>query len=104
MGITENHELSKDGKPFGGQTSGRGFEITWQRGPLLIDGQRVEPNGAFVQDVISAAIGRLQFYQSSDFRCSENAMAITKLEEAMHWMDHRTQARMARDVEGTWEV
>ena len=62
---------------------------------------RREPNGAFVESVIAAAIDRLEFYQGTKFRCRENALAITKLEEALHWCQHRTRDREARDVEGT---
>jgi len=31
----------------------------------------------------------------------ELSLALTKLEEAMHWLRHRTNARIARGVEGT---
>jgi hypothetical protein len=54
----------------------------------------------FVEGVIQAALGRLEFYQSTEFRCRENALAITKLEEALHWCQHRTAARESRGVEG----
>ena len=60
-----------------------------------------EPNGAFVEGVLEAALGRLEFYQRSEFRCRENALAITKIEEAIHWLQHRTADREARGVEGT---
>lgn len=65
---------------------------------------RREPSGAFVTGVIQAALDRLEHYQSSKFRCRENALAITKLEEALHWLEHRTRARVARGVDGTHEV
>lgn len=65
------------------------------------DGGRREPNGAFVEGVIEAAIGRLRFYQHSAFAGRENALALTKLEEALHWLNERTRAREERCVEGT---
>jgi hypothetical protein len=46
-------------------------------------------------------IDRLQSFQSGDFACRENALALTKLEEALHWLDHRTKDRQRRGVEGT---
>lgn len=101
--LNENHQLDGDGKPAGGFTLGRGIEIHWQDGPLGRGEDRAEPNGAFVEGVIQAALGRLNFYQSTDFKCRENALAITKLEEALHWCQHRTAAREARGVEGTHE-
>ena len=78
--------------------------IAWQNGPLSVDGERKEPNGCFVETVISAAVGRLEYYQGSKFACRENALAITKLQEALHWLEHRTKSREARGVEGTHTV
>lgn len=34
------------------------------------------------------------------FPCRENALTITKIEEAIHWQDARTKDRMRRNVEG----
>lgn len=102
--ILEVHNVDAEGRPAGGTTIGRGFKIDWQNGPLAVDGVRVEPNGTFVEDVIAAALGRIQHYQTSKFRCRENALALTKLEEALHWLDARTRDRERRGVEGTHEV
>ncbi len=99
--ITQSHLTDDNGNPAGGATSGTGFHIGWQNGPLSVDGVRREPNGAFVEDVIAAAIGRLEFYNAGKFRCRENSLAITKLEEALHWLNHRTADRERRGVEGT---
>lgn len=99
--ITSNHILDENGKPAGGCTTGKGISISWQNGPLMVDGVRREQSGAFVEGVISAALDRLEWYQSGEFRCRENALAITKLEEALHWCQHRTAARELRGVEGT---
>lgn len=104
--IEGRHELDPDGNPGGGRTAGVGIEIHWQDGPLGRGADRTEPNGAFVEGVIAAALDRLHFYQSASdgrFACRENALAITKLEEALHWCDHRTAAREQREVEGTHE-
>lgn len=102
--IYETHNLDEEGNPAGGHTQGRGLDITWQNGPLAVGGERLEPNGAFVEGVIEAALGRLAFYQATQFRCRENALAITKLEEALHWLQARTAAREERGVEGTHTV
>jgi len=90
--------------PAGGQSTAVGVVIDWQDGPLGRGADRRDPNGAFVETVIAIVVDRLQFYQSAaagKFKCRENALAITKLEEALHWLNHRTQARETRDVEGT---
>ncbi len=102
--MESHHEVDADGNPAGGVTTGLGIEIVWQDGPLAIDGVRREPNGAFVEGVIKAAIDRMRFYQTTAdgrFACRENALAITHLEEALHWCNHRTADREARGVEGT---
>ena len=99
--INSQHFNDENGNPAGGTTSGVGISISWQNGPLGRDGERKEPNGAFVEGVIQAALDRLEHYQASKFKCRENALAITKLEEALHWCQHRTAAREARAVEGT---
>lgn len=97
--ITQQHFNDVNGNPAGGYTTGKGIGIEWQNGPL--DGG---PNGAFVEEVIKAAIGRLKFYQGGKFAGRENALAITKLEEALHWLRDRTDDRKSRGVEGTHEL
>ena len=95
------HNSDANGNPAGGITTGTGINIEWQNGPLGRGEERKAPNGAFVEGVIAAALGRLEYYQSSKFKCRENALAITKLEEALHWLESRTQKREAQNVEGT---
>lgn len=103
--MQEQHNTDEHGIPDGGQTTGLGLTINWQRGTMMVDGVRQEtPNGCFVETVIEAALGRLQYFQGTKFSCRENALAITKLEEALHWLDHRKKGRQARNVEGTHEV
>ena len=104
--IEANHQNDENGNPAGGLTTARGIRIEWQNGPLgrSEDGTRIEPNGAFVEGVIAAALDRLEYYQASKFKCRENALAITKLEEALHWCGHRTAKREAQKVEGTHKV
>lgn len=102
--VTKVNELDADGNPSGGYFDSRGISITWQNGPLGRGHDRREPNGAFVETVIEAARQRLAFYNEGKFRCRENSLAITHLEEALHWLQHRTADREARDVEGTHEL
>lgn len=92
-----------DGNPAGGTVEAVGLHIEWQNGPLGRGDDRTEPNGAFVETVIAAAVQRLEYYNAGKFRCRENSLAITRLEEALHWLNHRTAAREARGVEGTHE-
>lgn len=99
--INSENRTDENGNPTGGTAIGVGINISWQDGPLGRGENRQKPNGAFVEGVIEAARQRLTFYQESKFKCRENALAITKLEEALHWLQHRTMDRELREVEGT---
>lgn len=101
MGKLQYGNASYEGNPTGGSVDGIGINITWQNGPLGRGAERKEQNGAMVEDVIEAVLIRMNFYQDSKFKCRENALAITKLEEALHWLNHRTQRREAAGTEGT---
>lgn len=61
-------------------------------------------NGVMNEDLIVMVIDRLESFQDSEFRCRENAVAITKLQEALMWLRKRTEDREARGVEGTYQV
>jgi len=93
-----------DGNPTGGNFEGTGLSIGWQNGPLGRGAERKDPNGAFVETVIFAAKQRIEFYQASKFNCRENAIAVTKLEEALMWLNKRTSDREGRQVEGEHKV
>lgn len=101
---TMNNDVDENGNPAGGYVRGVGLVLDWQNGPLGRDAERKEPNGAFVETVISAVKQRIEFYQEASggkFKCRENAMAITKLDEALLWLNKRTLDRENRKVEGT---
>lgn len=74
--------------------------IHFQEGPIKEKGV----NGINNEDAIVMVIRRLQGFQDSPFSCRENAMAITKLEEALLWLRKRTMAREKREVVGTSTV
>lgn len=102
--IVEDHRTDEAGRPAGGETNARGVAIRWQDGPLAVNGQRREPNGAFVEDVIAAAIGRMEFYQGSEFHCLHNAVALGHLYAAAEALAERTRDREQRGVEGTHKL
>ncbi len=102
--IVEEHKNDENGNPAGGETLGRGFKITWQNGPLSVDGVRREPTGAFVEDVIAAVIGRIEYYQKSRFHGIHNAVALGHLYAAAEALAERTRDRESRGVEGTHKV
>jgi hypothetical protein len=99
--MQSEHWNDANGNPAGGSTSGVGFAISWQNGPLGRDAERIPPNGAFVEEITKAAIDRLEYYQNSRFACKENLAAIIHLQRALNEMNARTASREKRQVEGT---
>lgn len=99
--LIQTHNNDRDGNPAGGMTTGVGIRIEWQNGPLGRGPDRKAPNGAFVEGVILAAIGRLEYYQRGKFRNELNDCAIEKLRAALELLEARTRHREDRGVEGT---
>ena len=75
-------------------------EIHFQEGPIKECGV----NGVCNEDLLVMVVRRLEGFQNSEFKCRENACAITKIEEALLWLRKRTMGRENRGVEGTHEV
>ena len=71
--------------------------LSFQDGPIPETGV----NGITQEALIAICIDRLQGFQRGAFACRENALALTRLEEAQMWLHKRTRDRMARGVEGT---
>ena len=74
--------------------------VNFQEGPIKECGV----NGVCNEDLIAMVICRLEHFQKSEYSSRDNAMAITKLEEAMLWLRKRTIGRENRGVEGTHKV
>lgn len=72
-------------------------KVSFQKGPIKENGV----NGCHNEDLIAIVLDRLQCLNQGDFKCRENSIAITKLEEAMMWLNKRTADRKSRGVEGT---
>jgi hypothetical protein len=72
-------------------------KVNFQNGPIKENGV----NGCHQEDLIAIVIDRLQCFQKGEYACRENAVALTKLEEALMWLRKRTQDRVDRGVEGT---
>ena len=71
------------------------LSFTIQNGPV----KEVGTNGCQVDTVIEAAKIIIEGL-NKNFPCRENAMAITKLDEALMWLEKRTKDREKRQVEG----
>ena len=77
-----------------GETSSVAFTI--QSGPIKEFGI----NGCQIDDVIAWAKEKIEGFNAA-FPCRENAMIITKLDEALLWSAKRKMDREKRQVEGT---
>jgi hypothetical protein len=75
-------------------------ELSFQNGPIKEYGA----NGVMDENLIAIVIDRLEGFQSGPYACRENAIALTHLENALLWLNHRTAQREARGVEGTHAV
>lgn len=78
---------------------GRNCVIGFQNGPVKEFGI----NGISNEALLAIVEDRLLGFQSGPFACRENAVALTKLQEAIMWLQKRTRDRMARGVEGKSE-
>lgn len=75
------------------------LRILFQNGPI----KEVGVNGVTHEVLLAVVIDRMRSFQAGPFACRENAIALTKLEEALMWLQRRTVARIKRGVEGTNE-
>lgn len=80
--------------------------VNWQDGPRAQEPGKAleEPNGAFVEDVLWAALQRLEFFNEGKYRDRANAIAITHIEQAIQALKDRQLERSYRHVEGKHEV
>lgn len=74
--------------------------ILFQNGPIAEAGI----NGVTQEVLLAIVADRLRSFQAGPYACRENALALTKIEEAMHWLHSRTRSRVVRGVEGTHKV
>lgn len=73
--------------------------ILFQNGPI----NEVGVNGVTHEVLLAIVADRLRSFQDGPYACKANACALTKIEEAQHWLQQRTLERMRRGVEGTHE-
>lgn len=57
-------------------------------------------DGTTNEEVLIMMIHRMQYLQGK-LSCRENAIVITKLEEALMWLNQRTNKRVSQNVETT---
>lgn len=79
-------------------------EIDFQKGPrnesTPVD---MDVDGVLDVDLLEIVRDRLTSFQAGDFRCRENACALTHIEEALMWLNRRMEDRDEREGLGTME-
>jgi hypothetical protein len=71
-------------------------DIRFQNSPL----QEVGLNGITQEALIAICMDRLRSFQSGDFACESNVLALEHLKLALRYLQQRTRDRLARGVEG----
>jgi len=100
--------------PFSGEVDWESFDSMRDEFPICIDHEKdmisfkmmtksVSEGGdlrnAQFTELVGAGLQILK-YLNAKLPCRENAITITKLEEALMWQEKRTQDRIKRNVEG----
>jgi hypothetical protein len=71
--------------------------ISFQNGPIKENGV----NGISQEALIAVLIDRLEGFQTGEFKCHDNQVALDHLQGSRLWLHKRTMDRVARNVEGT---
>lgn len=74
--------------------------IRFQNGPIA----EVGVNGITNEALLAIVIDRLEGFQSGKYACTDNALALDHVRQALSWLENRTKSREVRGVEGTHEV
>jgi len=88
-GASHTYNLDIDGVNVG--------TIQFQHGPRNVEGSTP---GVTEAAILAVLIDRLRCFQAGPFACRENAIQLTKLEEALMWTKERAHARARRGVLG----
>ena len=83
-----------------GSVTGEICLISFQNGPIKENGV----NGVTQEALLAIVIDRLRSFQNGPYNCADNEEALgacTKALKALHALQRRTLARIARGVEGT---
>lgn len=60
-------------------------------------------DGVITESIIQLAKEFMETVNVGDLACRENAMVITKLDEALMWINKRAEDRKLRGVQGTYQ-
>lgn len=84
---------------FGDIATGKeGVVLQFQDGGRGLEGS---VDGLTIEDLLEICRHRLQSFQTSEYACRENAIALTSIEQALLWLNYRAEDRVERGVFGT---
>ena len=99
--VDDKMEILKPGHEY----KNKYLHIRFQDGAVQEVG---DVNGTCNETILEMLIDRMNYlqdiHQGGKFKCRENSLVITKLEEALHWLEHRTHKRLLQGVEGLNQV
>ena len=79
---------------------GKLSSVDFQKGPV----KEVGVNGVANEDLLLMVLTRLEGFQNTEYRCSENEEAICAILEAIDSLRKRTVNRVIRGVQGTSQI
>lgn len=95
-----SYSVTNDGIKEGIEYSA--LEIPFCKGDKS-DESKPRQTGVFVESLIECIIDRLKTVNVGELASRETSVAITKLEEAIMWLEKRSNDRKIRNVEGTYQ-
>lgn len=87
----------ESGAPRSVESDAPVIKVSFQNGPIAT---AQDANGGTNEALLAIVIDRLQCFSKGPYPSRETSIALTKCQEALHWMEHRTKERAARGVEG----
>lgn len=104
-GIRYENGITDKGYPSSGWAKGLGFELSWNKGPLIdSSGNKLELNGVFPRDLLFILNERFKFLQSSEFHCAEYMEVLSHLECCLEILEEREILRKKRGVCGLEDI
>lgn len=85
-----------------GMQDGEGLTFHFCKGNKE-DDKILRQEGVFTETLVKLAKEYLEAVNVGEMSTRETSMVITKLDEALMWIDKRSQDRILRDVQGTYK-
>lgn len=85
-----------------GIIDGSGIEILFCKGNKQ-DPSVLRQEGVFTETLLQTAKQYLEFVNVGEMSTRETSTAITKIDEALMWLNKRAEDRKLREVQGTYQ-